>query len=76
MKRTVLATVLAGLVICGLCVAAVWSAQGTTWTTTDEDPNGGETAQPEWIVAATLQPAWLADEPESDDPNEPPDSPE
>jgi hypothetical protein len=66
MKRLVLAGLLVALVVSGLCLAGIWSGQGTAMTYSDVDPNDGGDAGPERLMGISIQPVWLAD-----DPNEP-----
>ena len=69
MKRLILAGLLVGLVVTGLCLASVWSGQGMAMTYSDDDPNDGG-AGPERMMGMAIQPVWLADD-EPNDPNEP-----
>ena len=70
MKRHILAGLLVGLTVGGLCLAAVWSGQGMAMTYSDDDPNDGGDAGPERMMGMAIQPVWLADD-EPNDPNEP-----
>jgi hypothetical protein len=64
MKRLILAGFIVALAVSGLCLAGIWSGQGTAMTYSDDDPNGD--AGPERLMGISIQPVWLAD-----DPNEP-----
>ncbi len=67
MKRQFTAGLLIGLIVSGLCLAGLWSGQGTAVPYTEDDPNDGGDAGPERMRGIALQPIWLTEE----DPNEP-----
>jgi hypothetical protein len=69
MKRLILAGLLLGLTVTGLCLAGVWSGQGMAMTYSDEDPNDGGVDGPERMMGMAIQPVWLTEDP--NDPNEP-----